>query len=315
MAAKSSKKTKIKKTKSTKGPVLVEEVKNQEISETLKVQEPHDSPVVVEEVEEGESERVKSEQVNKTESTNDEVESEETAELETGTTLMTDKSGSFFEKDEDLPLANDEKIVQNASENMEPEQDLRRPESQNMWSETSTTSSNGKKSGGKGVMVLLATLLLIAALAGGYFWYQHHKAEEATGEESTQTDQTSEITEEATPTPTPTVAVNRADWTIDVLNGTSTPGLAKKVADELKALGYNIGTVGNASGDHSTSELHVTSADETKATDILPDFKTYGATEVTADLTKAASMSAQLIIGDNYSGASSTSDTTPTPEE
>lgn len=218
-----------------------------------------------------------------------------------------------------LGVANSEVMGQNTPA-MEPETpqfdektDVRRPEANDMWSPDNMDSSN-KKSGGRGLLVWVILLLLVGALAGGgYYWYQHHQAEGLNGEDSTAADQ---ITQEATPTPTPTVSVVRSDWTIDVLNGTATSGVAKKVADSLKSLGYNIGKVGNApSKDFTTSQLHVGSSDQTKAQGLLSDFKTYGVSEIKADLTKAASMSAQLIIGANYSGASSTASPTPTSGE
>ena len=64
-----------------------------------------------------------------------------------------------------------------------------------------------------------------------------------------------------------------------------------------------MGKVGNAAENVDASELHVTSSDETKAGALLGDFKTYGVDQVTGDLKKTVSGSAQLIIGANYSGA------------
>lgn len=199
---------------------------------------------------------------------------------------------------------------------MEPqEKDTRRPESENqMWSDSPASS---QKKSNAGIWVALVVLLLLAGLgAGGYYFYTTKNAQSAT-----EAEEASQIIEAPTePTATPTPAVNRAEWTIDVQNGTSTAGLAKKVADELKALGYNVGKVGNAAENVDTSELHVTSSDETKAGALLGDFKTYGVDQVTGDLKKTASDSAQLIIGANYTGAgTTTSTTTPTttltPEE
>lgn len=48
------------------------------------------------------------------------------------------------------------------------------------------------------------------------------------------------------PTAVPTVAVDRADVTIDIQNGVGTPGLANSFKTELTDLGYAVGTVGNA---------------------------------------------------------------------
>jgi len=49
-----------------------------------------------------------------------------------------------------------------------------------------------------------------------------------------------------TPEPTPEVTIERGNFTVRVLNGTSTTGLAGTVTDKLKELGYKTGRQGNA---------------------------------------------------------------------
>ncbi|MDR2524236.1 MAG: LCP family protein [Candidatus Nomurabacteria bacterium] len=50
---------------------------------------------------------------------------------------------------------------------------------------------------------------------------------------------------------------------IDVLNGSTTPGLAQQKADELEQKGYNIGTVGNApTGTYAKVEIYQAGADK-----------------------------------------------------
>lgn len=54
-------------------------------------------------------------------------------------------------------------------------------------------------------------------------------------------------TPNATPAPTPTPnPLIRSDWSFEVLNGTTTSGQAKKLADKLTALGYPVVKTGNA---------------------------------------------------------------------
>lgn len=181
------------------------------------------------------------------------------------------------------------------------QEDLRRPESQDsMWSNESPSVET--KSGKSKAPVLIFLIVLLALLgAGGTYWYlQGRQATDETLEEEL----SDELVPMEQPTPTPTVAsVNREEWTIDVLNGTGTAGLARKVADELEALGYTIGTVGNATGDYTSSELHVLADDEDAAEGLLSDFKKYGVTSLETDLEDEDSMSVQFIIGDDYSGA------------
>lgn len=65
-------------------------------------------------------------------------------------------------------------------------------------------------------------------------------------------------TPEPTPTPTPEPEVNRGDFTVRVLNGTSTSGLAKTVGDKLKEAGFKIAAPGNAEdSDVEQTEIRV----------------------------------------------------------
>lgn len=206
-------------------------------------------------------------------------------------------------------IANGDDMVQNTSESMElEEKDTRRPEGGNqMWSD----STSGPKKSSAGIWVALVILLLLAGLgAGGYYFYLTQNSQTANQLE----EGASQVTQvPVEPIATPTPEVNRAEWTIDVQNGTETAGIARKVADELEALGYKIGKVGNAPSNVSISELHVTSSDETRASTLLGDFKAYGVSQIEGDIKKATLGSAQLVIGANYGGASS--EATSVPEE
>jgi LCP family protein required for cell wall assembly len=55
-----------------------------------------------------------------------------------------------------------------------------------------------------------------------------------------------------TVTSPPTTAISPQMVTVDVLNGTTIPGLAKSGGDQLKAAGFNIGSVGNSQPVSST---------------------------------------------------------------
>ncbi len=62
------------------------------------------------------------------------------------------------------------------------------------------------------------------------------------------------------PTPSPAAgdlaAIAPASVRVDVENGSAVSGMAKRVADLLRRHGFVIGTVGNADGSVSTTELH-----------------------------------------------------------
>ncbi len=51
------------------------------------------------------------------------------------------------------------------------------------------------------------------------------------------------------PTETPKKTLDRSEWSLEVLNGSGATGLAKKIADKVKDLGYPLVKVGNADKD------------------------------------------------------------------
>lgn len=86
-------------------------------------------------------------------------------------------------------------------------------------------------------------------------------------------------TPEPTPTPTPEPEVNRGDFTVRVLNGTSTSGLAKTVSDKLKEAGFKTTAPGNAAErDVEQTEIRVKEGTESAALferiklDLAPDY-------------------------------------------
>lgn len=89
----------------------------------------------------------------------------------------------------------------------------------------------------------------------------------------------------AEPTPTPK-ALNRSDWSMEVLNGSGVTGAAKKIADQLKALGYPVVKVGNADKDDYTSnQFFVKKGLEDSVNLVILDIK---------DIIKIASISGEL---------------------
>ncbi len=91
----------------------------------------------------------------------------------------------------------------------------------------------------------------------------------------------------ATPRPTPTPqAVNRSDWSFEVLNGSGVTGEAKRIADALKELGYQVVKVGNADrSDYTQSEFFVQEDLTDKVDQVVVDIK---------DIIKIASISGEL---------------------
>jgi hypothetical protein len=107
-------------------------------------------------------------------------------------------------------------------------------------------------------------------------------------------------TTEPTPTPTPEPEIERGNFTVKVLNGTTTSGLAGKIRDKLKELGYKTATPGNNSDtDVAQTEIRVkegtasASLFERLKLDLAPD---YDATQG-ENLDSKSANDAEVIIG------------------
>lgn len=78
----------------------------------------------------------------------------------------------------------------------------------------------------------------------------------------------------ATPSPTSAVSVSRSEWSFEVLNGSTTPGLAAKGSEKVKALGYKVVKVGNSDDTVDTTQILVSSdATDSEKDFILEDLK------------------------------------------
>lgn len=103
-----------------------------------------------------------------------------------------------------------------------------------------------------------------------------------------------------TPTPTPEPEVDRGKFTIRVLNGTPTTGLAKTVNDKLKGLGFNTSNPGNASNSAFTQTIiHVKESSagasllQRLILDLAPDYEAAESTK----LDSSSSYDAEVILG------------------
>jgi LCP family protein required for cell wall assembly len=118
--------------------------------------------------------------------------------------------------------------------------------------------------------------------------------------------QPSQGTTTATPAAPATVAPGTV--TVDVYNGSGTPGLAGKTATALQGAGFVVGTTGNAdSSSYTKSEIRYATGDEALANTLLASVP--GAT-LTAS-TDAAKGTVQLVLGSDFNGVGQAVTTTP----
>lgn len=97
------------------------------------------------------------------------------------------------------------------------------------------------KGSGKGILIIIAMLAILAV--GGFFLNQRFNLLPGSGGEAQPEVST---TPELSPSPTPEPALIRSEWSFEVLNGSGITGQAKKIADQIKALGYPVVKTGNA---------------------------------------------------------------------
>jgi hypothetical protein len=106
--------------------------------------------------------------------------------------------------------------------------------------------------------------------------------------------------EEAAPTtPEAPRTVAPAEVTVDVFNGSGTPGLAATTATALTTAGFGVGTKGNAdSSDYATTEIRHAAGDEALAQTLAGTIP--GA--VTTVSNDATAGTVQLVIGSDFNG-------------
>lgn len=139
----------------------------------------------------------------------------------------------------------------------------------------------------------IASLIAILILAGIGFFLTQRKEASPVGETPQPT-----TSPTLSPSPTPETTFNRAEWSLEVLNGTGVTGAAKKLADKLAQLGYKIVKVGNADrSDYDKSQLFVLK-ERTDLKDLLLNDlnKEISIASVSGEL-KDSTASARIIIG------------------
>lgn len=105
---------------------------------------------------------------------------------------------------------------------------------------------------------------------------------------------------EATPEPTPTPApLERAEFKVRVLNGTTEAGIAKQVLDKMKELGYQTDRAGNApKQDYAQTVIRVKEGDSTISAQLTKDLSPDYDASIAADLDKDANVDAEIILGE-----------------
>lgn len=145
---------------------------------------------------------------------------------------------------------------------------------------------------GRGIVLLLCFFVV---LAGTGFLLQKMGIFSKTNSAQS----TPAVSPTPSPSPSPVVpTLNRSEWFIEVQNGTKTAGAAKKIADKIKTLGYNISKTGNADKDnYSKSQLFVRSEFKDQIDLVIADLRDIIKIASVAGELKEGTASARIIIG------------------
>ena len=164
-------------------------------------------------------------------------------------------------------------------------------------SPTSFYLSVGRAVGGALVVLGVVAAIAIAATGGG--------GKKPTGQASTppptvSTNATTSSTPSSSVTPSVPATSSLASITVDVLNGTQRPGLAKALSDKLRAEGYTIKKVATQTTHQSLTTIYYKAGNKAAADTMLanhPELKRV------AQAPALQTETLTVVIGDDYKAA------------
>lgn len=143
------------------------------------------------------------------------------------------------------------------------------------------------------------TLLVIVLASTGIIFYLRMRVPEKNSAGTPPTTVTESPTPAVTTEPAtkPSAGLTRDKITLEVLNGTKTPGLAGKTADQFKTLGYTIGKTGNSPDDATTNMLYIQKDLEGELDVLLSDVKSELNIATVSGYLTGTDASARIILG------------------
>lgn len=143
----------------------------------------------------------------------------------------------------------------------------------------------------KPLIIAIVIIILITASISVYYLYT--KKFKTAGEKPQPTP-TAQISRQS---PEPSKTLNKADWTLEILNGSDKKGAAATLAEKLTAKGYQIIQIGNAAEDVNTSQVFFADSTQDMADLFLEDIKDELPNPTNAGALKDSTASARIIIG------------------
>lgn len=157
-----------------------------------------------------------------------------------------------------------------------------------------TLPEEEKKSGKKPIIIGIFIVLIIAGIA--LWFFLNFKKEPRTAEKKVETSEIQENELKPSPEAEPTAVFDRTKFTIEILNGSGIAGAAKKIADKLSVLGYEIIKLGNADEVDKT-QVYLSSEMESFKSEFLKDLEADLKEATISGELKDSTASARIIIG------------------
>lgn len=147
-----------------------------------------------------------------------------------------------------------------------------------------------QKKNKKTLLLIIGLIVVALGIGGGVMFFKGESVIEPTTEEPT---------EIPAPTPTPEPEFKREDLKVQVLNGTTTSGLAASAKEYLEELGYKDVATGNASTkDYEKTEFSIKSEKDELTESIKKDLeKEYELADTVGELDEGSDYDVVIIIG------------------
>lgn len=165
-------------------------------------------------------------------------------------------------------------------------------EPQNQTPPAESLSADPNEGGIKKLLFIALIIVILATVSIALYYLYTKKIKTSDKPQPTPTAQTSESQPQ-----TSSLTLNKADWTLEVLNGSGKTGAAAALAEKLSAKGYQVIKTGNAEEDTAVSQVFFADSTKDQADLFLED--------ITAELPNASNTgsltdstaSARIIIG------------------
>lgn len=154
--------------------------------------------------------------------------------------------------------------------------------------------NNVEESKFKKPIILIAIIaIILLALASGYFLYSKKLTSAGQKPQPAPLSQTSQASPEASKQ-----TLNQADWTLEILNGSTRKGAAAAFAEKLTAKGYQVIKTGNAPEDAATSQVFFADSKKDQADLFLEDIADELPNPTNSGSLDDSTASARIIIGE-----------------